>query len=170
MQLLLQLAALRPMLHAVLGEGVIDPCAVDKGVEEVLHVPEGYADRILSGNNIINHKTHKTEQNHGFFHLIKSYFECKYRLFRKKYVTLQQNQTGKTMTEMRTTVFTPTQIHLLKMFQYMKTEEELIELKNLLFQYYSKKMDERLDELWDNGVLDQKRLDEINKMDLHQLN
>ena len=37
-------AALRPMLHAVLGKGVIDPCAVDKGVEEVLHVPECYAD------------------------------------------------------------------------------------------------------------------------------
>jgi hypothetical protein len=74
------------------------------------------------------------------------------------------------MTEMRTTVFTPTQIHLLKMFQYMKTEEELNELKNLLFHYYSKKMDERLDELWDAGVLDQKRLDEINEMDLHQLN
>lgn len=72
------------------------------------------------------------------------------------------------MAELRTTVFTPTQIHLLKMFQYMKTEEELIELKNLLFHYYSQKMDERLDELWDNGVLDQKRLDEINKMDLHQ--
>ena len=52
----------------------------------------------------------------------------------------------------------------------MKTEEELEELKNLLFKYYSKKMDERLDELWDNGVLDQKRLDEINEMDLHQLN
>ena len=71
---------------------------------------------------------------------------------------------------MRTTVFTPTQIHLLKMFQYMKTEEELEELKSLLFKYYSSKMDERLDELWDNGVLDQKRLDEINEMDLHQLN
>jgi hypothetical protein len=49
----------------------------------------------LSGNDIINHKTHKTEQNHGFFHRNKSYFECKYRLFRKKYVTLQQNQTRK---------------------------------------------------------------------------
>lgn len=74
------------------------------------------------------------------------------------------------MTEMRTTVFTPTQIHLLKMFQYMKTEEELDELKNLLFQYYSQKMDKRLNELWDAGILDQKRLDKINEMDLHQLN
>ena len=74
------------------------------------------------------------------------------------------------MTEKRTTVLTPTQIHLLKMFQYMKTEEELDELRQLLFQYYSRKMDERIDELWDKGVLDQKRLDEINEMDLHQLN
>ncbi len=71
---------------------------------------------------------------------------------------------------MQTTVFTPTQIHLLKMFQYMKSEEELLELKDLLFHYYSQKMDERLNELWDKGILDQKRLDEINQMDLHQLN
>ena len=71
---------------------------------------------------------------------------------------------------MQTTVFTPTQIHLLQMFQYMKSEEELIELKDLLFHYYSQKMDERLNELWDTGALDQKRLDEINAMDLHQLN
>ena len=71
---------------------------------------------------------------------------------------------------MQTTVFTPTQIHLLQMFQYMKTEEELIELKNLMFHYYSQKMDKRLNELWDDGILDQKRLNEINEMDLHQLN
>ena len=70
---------------------------------------------------------------------------------------------------MQTTVFTPTQIHLLQMFQYMKSEEELIELKDLLFQYYSQKMDERLNELWDAGILDQRKLDEINEMDLHQL-
>ena len=74
------------------------------------------------------------------------------------------------MTEMRTTALTPAQIHLLKMFQFMKTEEELDELKQLLFHYYSQKMDERLNELWDEGILNQERLDEINEMDLHQLN
>jgi len=41
---------------------------------------------------------------------------------------------------MQTTVFTPLQIHLLQMFQYMNSEEELIELKNLLFHYYSQKI------------------------------
>ena len=30
-------------------------------------------------------------------------------------------------------------------------------------------LDERLNELWDAGILDQKKLDEINEMDLHQL-
>mgnify|MGYP006916057669 FL=1 len=56
------------------------------------------------------------------------------------------------------------------MFQYMNSDEDLIELKDLLFHYYSQKMDKRLDELWDAGILDQQRLDEINQMDLHQLN
>ena len=71
---------------------------------------------------------------------------------------------------MQTTVFTPTQINILQMFQYMNSDEDLIELKDLLFHYYSQKMDKRLDELWDAGILDQQRLDEINQMDLHQLN
>ena len=30
-------------------------------------------------------------------------------------------------------------------------------------------LDEHLNKLWDAGILDQKRLDEINEMDLHQL-
>ena len=70
---------------------------------------------------------------------------------------------------MEPTVFTPTQMHLLRMFQYMKTEEDLLEMKEVLSRYYDSKMDERLDELWDKGILNQERLDEINKMDLHQM-
>ena len=58
--------AFGPMLHAVLGESVVGPCAVDKGVEEILHVPEGDTDGILSGNDIINHKT-KQSKTKDFF-------------------------------------------------------------------------------------------------------
>ena len=68
---------------------------------------------------------------------------------------------------MEQTVFTPTQIHLLKMFQYMKTEEDLLEMKDVLSRHYAQKMDQRLNELWDAGILNQERLDRINKMDLH---
>lgn len=66
-------------------------------------------------------------------------------------------------------VFNPMQIHLLKMFEIDKAEQGVIELKEVLYNYYSKKMQNRLNELWDNGTLDQARLDEINQMDLHQL-
>ena len=70
---------------------------------------------------------------------------------------------------MATTTLNPVQVHLLRMFQVDDSQKGLDELKELLFSYYSKKMDVALDELWDSGVLDQKRLDEINEMDLHQL-
>ena len=38
---------------------------------------------------------------------------------------------------------------------------ELTEMQNLL--------DKELDERWDNGILDQARLDTINEMDLHSI-
>ena len=70
---------------------------------------------------------------------------------------------------MAVTVLNSTQVHLLQMFQVDDSQKGLEELKELLFSYYSKKMDESLNELWDSGVLDQKRLDQINNMDLHKL-
>lgn len=69
--------------------------------------------------------------------------------------------------ESATTIFNPIQLYLLRMFERNKTEEELLEVKQVLADYYSKKLDARFDELWESGVLDQKRLDEINEMDLH---
>ena len=66
-------------------------------------------------------------------------------------------------------IFNPMQIHLLQMFSIDKAEQGLIELKDVLYNYYSAKMQSRLNELWDNGTLDQARLDQINQMDLHQL-
>lgn len=66
---------------------------------------------------------------------------------------------------MEATVFNPIQMHLLKMFSYDTSLEGLEELKEVLYQYYSKRMNEKLDELWDQGTLDQKKLDEIDEMD-----
>lgn len=70
---------------------------------------------------------------------------------------------------MQSTVFNPIQIHLLQMFNLDNTETGLTEMKNVLYSYYSKKMKDRFNELWDSGELDQQRLDQINKMDLHKL-
>lgn len=70
---------------------------------------------------------------------------------------------------MSATALNMTQVHLLQMFQVDKSQKGLEELKELLYSYYSKKMNESLDELWDSGVLNQERLDEINQMDLHKI-
>lgn len=67
---------------------------------------------------------------------------------------------------METTVFNPVQQHLLTMFAFDGSEERLKEVKEVLFRHFSQKMDQRLDELWDAGVLDQKRLDELRGMHL----
>ena len=69
---------------------------------------------------------------------------------------------------MEATALNKTQVHLLQMFQVDNSQKGLDELKDLLYSYYSKKMEESLNDLWDSGVLDQKRLDEINEMDLHK--
>lgn len=68
-----------------------------------------------------------------------------------------------------TTIFNNTQMHLLQMFSVNRSKRALDELYDVLYRHYSKRMSEKLDSLWDSGVLDQQRLDEINTMDLHQL-
>lgn len=70
---------------------------------------------------------------------------------------------------MAATALNRMQVHLLQMFQVDSSRKGLEELKDLLYSYYSKKMDDSLNNLWDAGVLNQERLDEINKMDLHRL-
>jgi hypothetical protein len=44
---------------------------------------------------------------------------------------------------METTVFNPIQLHLLKMFSRMKSEEELREVQKVLSEYYFKKVEEQ---------------------------
>ena len=68
---------------------------------------------------------------------------------------------------METTVFNPIQIELLRMFERNTSKEELREFRDIVSNYYAKKMNDHLNKLWDEGILDQKRLDEINEMDLH---
>lgn len=63
----------------------------------------------------------------------------------------------------------PTQLHLLKMFSFNNSEEYAREIQEVLTKHFQKRLDAEADRLWDEGILDQKRIDEINKMDLHKL-
>ena len=70
--------------------------------------------------------------------------------------------------ERQPTVFNPAQLYLLGLFSRIKSDEELNDIRQLVSDYYAKKLDAHLEKLWDEGILDQKKLDEINEMDLHQ--
>lgn len=48
---------------------------------------------------------------------------------------------------MEATVFNPIQVHLLKMFEIDKSQKGLEELKDLLYNYYSSKMENALEDL-----------------------
>ena len=62
---------------------------------------------------------------------------------------------------METTAFNPVQQHLLKLLAFDGSEEKLLEVKEVLTKYFSQKLDKRLNELWDSGVLNQDKLDEL---------
>ena len=68
---------------------------------------------------------------------------------------------------MEPTVLNASQLHLLQMFAFNKSQEGYEELKNILYEFYSKKMELLLEEAWQKGDISQQRLDEINEMDLH---
>ena len=70
---------------------------------------------------------------------------------------------------MAATVLNPVQQHLLKMFAFDGSEERLMEVKEVLTKYFSQKLDDRLNELWDSGILNQEELDELRKIDVRTL-
>ncbi|MDE7421934.1 MAG: hypothetical protein K2N35_17230 [Muribaculaceae bacterium] len=69
---------------------------------------------------------------------------------------------------MEARVLTPVQEDLLKMFAFDHSDSFAIEIKKVLKTYLLKKIDEETTRLWDEGILDQKRLDELRHEDLHK--
>ena len=67
---------------------------------------------------------------------------------------------------MEATVFNPVQQLLLKMFAYDGDEDRLAEIKKVLADYLSNCIDKKLDSLWDTGILNQNKLNEIRGKDL----
>ena len=68
---------------------------------------------------------------------------------------------------METAALNPTQIHLLKMFAFNGSEEYAREVQEVLTRHFQDRLDAEADRLWDEGILDQQKLDEIRQMDLH---
>jgi len=66
-----------------------------------------------------------------------------------------------------TSTLNPTQMHLLKLFAFNNSEEFAREVQMVLTRYFQQQLDEESDRLWEAGVLNQEKLDEIRRTDLH---
>jgi hypothetical protein len=56
--------------------------------------------------------------------------------------------------------FNPTQLHLLQLFARPMSDEELDELKRVLVDFYTQRIDQEVDTLWERGIVSQETLDQ----------
>lgn len=64
---------------------------------------------------------------------------------------------------MRDVALNSTQLHLLKMFSFVKNEETLSEIKEALSAYFARKVEEGMDQLWEQGLWDQEKNEAVLK-------
>lgn len=62
---------------------------------------------------------------------------------------------------MNTKSLNQAQLCLLEAFAGACSEEEVNELTRVIRDYYARKLEDELERLWDNGTLDQQKLDEL---------
>lgn len=68
---------------------------------------------------------------------------------------------------MQAAILNPTQQHLLKLFSFNNSETYAREIQTVLTQHFQARLDAEADKLWDEGVLNQERLDTLRYEDLH---
>ncbi len=68
---------------------------------------------------------------------------------------------------MEATVLNPTQMHLLKLFSFNNSEAYAREIQTVLTRHFQDRLDAESDRLWDEGILNQEKLDELRQMDFH---
>jgi hypothetical protein len=62
---------------------------------------------------------------------------------------------------MEATLLNPVQLHLLRMFSYSRNEENLHELKEVLFDYYCRKVDEEGKRIWKEKKMSNELMQEL---------
>ena len=68
---------------------------------------------------------------------------------------------------MKTRALTPAQLHLLKLFSFNDSDDYAREIQDVLTRHFQMKLDEEADRLWDEGILDDKRIEALRYEDLH---
>ena len=59
------------------------------------------------------------------------------------------------------TTLNPIQLHLLEMFNHCDSEKMMLELKEVLAEFYAKQVQEEADRLWNEGALNGEAIERI---------
>ena len=59
------------------------------------------------------------------------------------------------------------QMSVMRLLGHMKSVEEVEELRQVISDYYRRKIEEGMDQLWASGEWSEQRIDEILKEDVH---
>ena len=60
-------------------------------------------------------------------------------------------------------IFNDVQMHILQMFSYSPSSQEVNELKDVLARYYAERVQKEADALWDEGTLGEEAIEGILK-------
>lgn len=62
---------------------------------------------------------------------------------------------------MNNTSFTPAQLELLDTFAFIKSDEELLALKQAISEFFAKRADEEMEKLWQSGQWNEQTLEHL---------
>ncbi len=71
---------------------------------------------------------------------------------------------------MERAIFNDVQMHILQMFSYSPSPQEVNELKEVLARYYAERVQKEADALWNEGVLGEEAIEDILKEHLRVSN
>lgn len=62
---------------------------------------------------------------------------------------------------MKNAIFNKAQIEMLDLMSRIDSEEELLEIKKVISEYFMCKADEELDKLWEDGSLNESKMEKL---------
>ncbi len=65
---------------------------------------------------------------------------------------------------MAATVLNDAQMSILRLLGSMKTVEEVDELRQVICDYYARRVDEEVDKLWENGTLNEAKVESFRSL------
>ena len=67
--------------------------------------------------------------------------------------TYKQKENDMSTANLQSTPFTPFQIEMLELVARVNSEREMTDIRRMLGQYFAKRAEDAIDQLWDEGVL-----------------